>query len=68
MNPPLARIWGSPYLWARGGFIGPPPPPVMRVLPSYDLIDAGIEGMRLVSISVDGAHDTPDQLATAAHF
>ncbi len=23
--------------------------------------EAGIEGIRLVSISVDGAHDTPDQ-------
>ena len=25
--------------------------------------EAGIEGIRLVSISVDGAHDTPDRLA-----
>ena len=28
--------------------------------------EGGIEGIRLVSISVDGAHDTPDQLAAYA--
>ena len=120
MNPRLALIWRSPYLWAAtawlilvpmAGCFEPPPPPVMTVLPSYDLIDSsgepfgteqlagqvyvanffftrgtsvcpmltnsmsklqrrysegGIEGIRLVSISVDGAHDTPDQLAEYA--
>ncbi len=120
MNPPLARIWRSPTLWAAparlilvlmAGCFGPPPPPVMTVLPSYDLIvsrgepfgteqlsgqvyvanffftrctsvcpmltnsmskllrryrEGGIEGIRLVSISVNGAHDTPDQLAAYA--
>ncbi len=119
MTPP-ARIFRGSYLWAApaslilvllAGCFGPPPPPVMTVLPSYDLIDsrgepfgseqlagqvyvanffftrctsvcpmltnsmskllrryreAGIEGIRLVSISVDGAHDTPDQLAAYA--
>ncbi len=90
---------------------GPPPPPVLTVLPSYGLTDSrgepfgteqltgqvyvanffftrctsvcpmltnsmsrlqhryresGIGGVRLVSISVDGAHDTPDQLRAYA--
>ncbi len=120
MNPALARLWRGPYLWAvpawlilvqTAGCFGPPPPPVMTVLPSYDLIDSrgepfgteqlagqvyvanffftrcqsvcpmlmnsmsklqrryregGIEGIHLVSISVDGEHDTPDQLAAYA--
>ena len=120
MNPPPARIWRNPRRWVApactilvlmAGCFGPPPPPVVTVLPSYDLIDrhgepfgteqlagqvyvanffftrcttmcpmltnsmskllrryreGGIEGIRLVSISVDGAHDTPDQLAAYA--
>ncbi len=120
MNPPLVRSWPSSYLWAHpawlslvlmAGCFGPPPPPVMTVLPSYNLIDSraepfgteqlagqvyvanffftrcttvcpmltnsmskllrryregGVDGIRLVSISVDGAYDTPDQLAAYA--
>ncbi len=114
----LARVWRGSCVWAASlvlvlvaGCFGPPPPPVMTVLPSYDLIDsrgepfgteqlaghvyvanffftrcttvcpmltnsmskmlrryreAGIEGIRMVSISVDGAYDTPDQLAAYA--
>ena len=120
MSPPPARIWRNSYRCAgpaclilvlMAGCFGPSPPPVLTVLPSYDLIDrhgepfgteqlagqvyvanffftrcttvcpmltssmskllrryrdGGIDGIRLVSISVDGAHDTPDQLATYA--
>ncbi len=120
MSPPPARTGRDPYRWAASactilvlmaGCFGPAPPPVLTVLPSYDLIDSrgepfgteqlagqvyvanffftrctsvcpmlmnsmskllrryregGIEGIRLVSISVDGEHDKPDQLAAFA--
>ena len=120
MNAPPARTGRNPYRWAASactililmaGCFGPPAPPVLTVLPSYDLIDrhgepfgteqltgqvyvanffftrcttmcpmltnsmskllrryreGGIDGIRLVSISVDGLHDTPDQLAAYA--
>ena len=120
MNPPLARIRRSPYLWVApvgwivvvmAGCFAPPALPVVKVLPSYDLVDSrgesfgteqlagqvyvanlfftrctnvcpiltnsllrlqrryredGIGEIRLVSISVDGEHDTPDQLAAYA--
>jgi len=120
VNPLYAHIRRRPHLWAAptwlfvglmAGCSGPPAPPVLTLLPSYDLIDSrgepfgskqlagqvyvanlfftrctnvcpmlmtsistlrdryserGIAGIRLVSISVDGAHDTPDQLATYA--
>ena len=120
MNPPLARIRRSPYLWVTpvgwivvvmAGCFAPPALPVVQVLPSYDLVDSrgesfgteqlagqvyvanlfftrctsvcpiltnsllrlqrryredGIGEIRLVSISVDGEHDTPDQLAAYA--
>lgn len=120
MNPPLARVLRTrdlrraPTWWVLALMVscfGAAAPPVLVVLPSFDLTDSrgeafgseqlagqvyvanffftrctsvcpvltnsmselqrryredGIGEIRLVSISVDGAHDTPDQLARYA--